>query len=92
MRTESTEVQQQKPALPERQCDAPTVSQSIEWYAEGQTRAVEVDGVRITVRVIARKGRRSRIAITAPVGGCVSLPGPYRYRPPMRYAIFKINA
>ena len=43
-------------------------SRSIEWYAEGQTRAVEIHGVRITVRLVGRKGRRARIAITAPVG------------------------
>jgi hypothetical protein len=43
-------------------------SQSIEWYAEGQERSVEVAGVRITVRFIGRKGRRGRIAIEAPPG------------------------
>ena len=41
-------------------------SQSIDWYAEGQSRTVDVDGVRVTVRFVARKGRRARIAITAP--------------------------
>lgn len=40
-------------------------SQSIEWYHEGQSRTVEVVGVRITVRMVGRKGRRARIAITA---------------------------
>jgi hypothetical protein len=43
-------------------------SQSIDWYAEGESRTVEVDGIRIEVRFTARKGRRSRIAITAPPG------------------------
>ena len=43
-------------------------SQSIEWYHEGQVRTVEVGGVPITVRMVGRKGRRARIAITAPSG------------------------
>ncbi len=43
-------------------------SQSIDWYAEGESRTVEVDGVRVEVRFTGRKGRRSRIAITAPPG------------------------
>jgi hypothetical protein len=42
--------------------------QSIEWYGEGQIRVVEVDGVRITIRFVGRRGRRGRIAITAPPG------------------------
>ncbi len=42
--------------------------QSIDWYAEGQSRTVEVDGVRVVVRFIGRKGRRGRIAIEAPAG------------------------
>jgi hypothetical protein len=41
---------------------------SIEWYAEGQTRVIEVNGVRVTVRFVGRKGRRGRIAIIAPPG------------------------
>ena len=40
----------------------------IDWYAEGHSRTVEVDGVQITVRFIGRKGRRGRIAIEAPAG------------------------
>jgi hypothetical protein len=40
----------------------------IDWYAEGETKVVEVDGIRITVRFIGRKGRRGRIAIEAPAG------------------------
>ncbi len=43
-------------------------SQCIEWYHEGQTRVVDVNGVRIEVRYIGRKGRRARIAIVAPPG------------------------
>jgi len=41
-------------------------SQSIDWYAEGEERIVEADGVRVVVRFVGRKGRRGRIAITAP--------------------------
>jgi hypothetical protein len=43
-------------------------SRSIDWYAEGESRIVDVDGVRIEVRFTGRKGRRSRIAIIAPPG------------------------
>ena len=53
-----------------------TRSQSIDWYAEGESRTVEVDDIRIEVRFTGRKGRRSRIAITAPSGATFrSLPG-----------------
>jgi hypothetical protein len=45
----------------------PTTS-CIDWYAEGQSRVVEVAGVQITVRFVGRKGRRGRIAIEAPAG------------------------
>ena len=43
-------------------------SQSIEWFHEGQSRVVIVGGVEVTVRLVGRKGRRARIAITAPGG------------------------
>jgi hypothetical protein len=42
----------------------------IDWYSEGETRVVEIGGVRITVRFVGRKGRRGRIKIQAP-GGAV---------------------
>ena len=42
--------------------------QSIEWYHTGQARTFEVGGVRITTRLVSRKGRRARIVITAPAG------------------------
>ena len=45
-----------------------STSQSIDWYHEGESRTVEVAGVLVTVRLIGRKGRRSRIAIVAPAG------------------------
>ena len=40
----------------------------IDWYAEGESRVVAVDGVEIAIRFVGRKGRRGRIAITAPAG------------------------
>ncbi len=43
-------------------------SQSIDWYADGEERTVEVGGIQIVVRFVGRKGRRGRIAITAPPG------------------------
>jgi hypothetical protein len=42
------------------------VSQSFDWYSEGESRTVEVDGIRVEVKYVGRKGRRARIAITAP--------------------------
>jgi hypothetical protein len=45
--------------------------QSIEWYSEGQARIVQADGVRITIRFVGRRGRRARIAITAPPGAAL---------------------
>jgi hypothetical protein len=41
---------------------------SVEWYTDGQVRVVDVNGVRVVVRFVGRKGRRARIAITAPPG------------------------
>ena len=43
-------------------------STSIDWYAEGETRVLEVDGIRVTIRFVGRKGRRARIAIIGPAG------------------------
>lgn len=43
-------------------------SRSIDWYGEGQSRTVRIGDVEITVRFIGRKGRRGRIAISAPPG------------------------
>ena len=45
-----------------------STSQSIEWYHPGNARTVVVDGVEVTVRLVARDGRRARIAIAAPPG------------------------
>lgn len=41
---------------------------SIDWYSEGEARIVQVGESRIEVRFVGRKGRRGRIAITAPAG------------------------
>ena len=46
----------------------PVAARCIDWYVEGEERVVEVDGVRVSVRFVGRKGRRGRIAITAPPG------------------------
>ena len=43
-------------------------SQCIDWYSEGESRIVEVDGVRVEVRFVGRHGRRGRIAIVGPPG------------------------
>jgi hypothetical protein len=43
-------------------------STCIDWYSEGETRVVEVDGVRVVVRFVGRRGRRGRIVIEAPAG------------------------
>ncbi len=54
---------------------APTkepTSRSIDWYAEGESRTVEVLGVQVSVRFISRKGRRARIMIAAPAGATFS--------------------
>jgi hypothetical protein len=43
-------------------------STCIDWYSEGQSRTVECNGVRVTIRFVGRKGRRCRIVIEAPGG------------------------
>lgn len=47
-------------------------SESIDWYAEGQVRTVEVGEARVVIRFIGRKGRRARISIAAPAGAVFS--------------------
>jgi hypothetical protein len=47
------------------QVNAPT-SRLIDWFAVGQGCAVEVGGVVIQLHVVGQKGRRTRIAVTAP--------------------------
>ena len=55
-------------SIPNQVCLPADTSQSIEWYADGQERIVEADGIQVVVRLVGRKGRRARIAITAPPG------------------------
>jgi hypothetical protein len=40
----------------------------IDWFAEGESKLVRIGEAEIEVRLVGRKGRRSRIAITAPAG------------------------
>ena len=35
----------------------------IEWYHKGEERTVEVAGMRVSVKLVARKGRRVRVAV-----------------------------
>ncbi len=53
---------------PDRQPPSDDSSRSIDWYAEGDSRVVDVGGVHVEVRFVGRKGRKARIAITAPPG------------------------
>lgn len=55
------------PASQQRPAESPTC-QSIDWFHEGDERVVKVGDMLVTVRFIGRKGRRARIAITAPAG------------------------
>jgi hypothetical protein len=63
-----------QPETKNRTDAAPTRSQLIDWYAEGEERVVEVANIQIVVRFVARKGRRGRIAITAPAGAAFCSP------------------
>ena len=47
---------------------AAATSQSIEWYHEGQSRLVSVNGIDVVIRLVTRKNRKARIAIEAPAG------------------------
>lgn len=46
----------------------PRASRFVAWYSEGERRVVEIDGVRVVIGFVGRKGRRARIAISAPPG------------------------
>ncbi|RIK80183.1 MAG: hypothetical protein DCC68_11520 [Planctomycetota bacterium] len=43
-------------------------STCVDWYNEGESRTVEINGVCVVVRFVGRKGRRGRIMIEAPAG------------------------
>jgi hypothetical protein len=45
-----------------------SVSRSVEWYCEGQSRVVEIGDMQVIIRCVGRKGRRARISITTPAG------------------------
>ncbi len=51
----------------QRQAEPPTC-QLIDWFHEGDERDVQIGALRVTIRFVGRKGRRARIAITAPTG------------------------
>jgi hypothetical protein len=57
-----------KHPLPEPPAHPPPVCCCIDWYSEGEARAIEVNGVRVVVRFVGRRSRRARLAITAPAG------------------------
>lgn len=48
--------------------DACPSAKCVVWYSQGDVVEVVVDGRVISVQLVGRKGRRSRIAITAPAG------------------------
>ena len=52
----------------------PSTSRSIDWHAEGESRVVEIDGIKVVVHVVGRKGRRARIMIVAPAGAVFRSP------------------
>ena len=51
-----------------KKLSAGRTSQCIDWFSGGESKTVEVAGVRVTIRFVGRKGRRGRISITAPPG------------------------
>ncbi len=59
-------------AAGKEKANEPATSTLIDWYSEGESRVVEVDGVRVTIRFVGRKGRRGRILIEAPAGAAFS--------------------
>lgn len=53
----------------DRQSDQMTdQTQTIDWYAPGESQVVVIGDQEIHIRNVGRKGRRSRIAIMAPAG------------------------
>jgi hypothetical protein len=55
-------------SLARKEREPAKTSQCIDWYAEGESRIVEINGIRVAVRFVGRKGRRCRIAILGPPG------------------------
>ena len=62
--TKIADAQEDCQAVPSRS----VTSQCVDWYSVGEARVVECNGVRVVVRLVGRKGRRSRIVIEAPAG------------------------
>ena len=61
------------------------MSRSIDWYAEGEERIVAAGEIQIAVRFVSRKGRKGRIAISAPAGATFkALDRSENFRPPSR--------
>jgi hypothetical protein len=54
--------------------ELPSASRCIDWYSPGEERLVEVGGIQVAVGLVGRKGRRARIAITAPPGATFRTP------------------
>jgi hypothetical protein len=76
MDVEQTPLSEFKPNDAGLSADDSRVCRTIDWYSEGESRTVYVDGVRITIRFVGRRGRRGRIAITAPSGTVFLEPSP----------------
>jgi hypothetical protein len=53
---------------PQERPEPKTTSTLIDWFSEGESKVVEIAGVRIVVRFVGRRGRKGRIAIEAPAG------------------------
>jgi hypothetical protein len=51
---------------------SPPTCQVIGWFSEGESRTVQVGDVAVEIRMVARAGRRARIAIKAPAGAVFS--------------------
>ena len=48
--------------------DAARRTETIDWYAEGQSRTVMIGDDEVRIRFVGRKGRRGRIVISVPAG------------------------
>jgi hypothetical protein len=51
-----------------RQVDVRQKASYVGWFAPGEAKEVFVNGVRVVIRLISRKGRRSRILIETSPG------------------------
>ena len=61
--------QQIEPTVVAHGASVPTLTcQCIEWYHDGQSRLVSVNGIDVVIRLVGRKNRKARIAIEAPAG------------------------